>query len=828
MNIRRSIAVSPFLPFFLPALLAAGCAAEAQPTLSPDDALDGEGIGVSEAPLVRSDAPIRGPNVEAPMPALRDVPFGMRVNDPRDRTGRDAAHEARYSNGRDLAAVPVTLDDAWLARLAGDSTTSAAGFSGTPTSMMNRAVTAARSEIMGGYSAIDTLLEGLSRVTSGIGVEASYEPFAERSYAFTPARARWLKSEWVAPESCTSSLFCSDTRHTYADPAHLDEFRQRGARLYCASTEVFRRARTTGHRGLMGRKAAGTMRVFGRAVDFMRFEPTAVLGSPDKFASSVGDGAQAFSIPMQVGTRLTPVSLLGSLPEIRVPVTMITGDSEVENASDPGRITTISFQRVGTTWLPVTRSFDGHRKEWQTVTHGDAYLTAGRAIRIKSPDIPLFQVGPVGVSLGVGGSLEIGRSQVPRGKLVRGGPVGWPFAREGTWTAPNGTAFARHYHEGSWSLSRFAHGTTPVVARTLEPLPAGASFSLTPDNPFLARAFMDDDKALEIVTRAALDAALKAGAGFNFANVVRFELSVDGGVSGEAEQIHVIREQEEIGTRVLPGVEFEARSPVAQTSLSVTPATKSTLYATFGVNLYFGVRMPWGWINLGGRIVDVREPVAGDRVPQVWPERNRLRIGTSSDYPSLDPSVNVMKKPDVTSHLPLAGEFASFTRDVDTCMAAPAETGDFPPACGSTPGTMTPGDAPPRAEVCAYYPTHWNGEFGPARTPAQVACLANLQSFLRGGVSRRQSFEADYTFGTTTRRSTETVDARVLDSGDPATLRAYADIANACGAAFGSEADVRQVLYAAPCSSDATLLRDLVTWTPDDPSTPPSAPGACR
>jgi hypothetical protein len=719
------------------------------------------------------------------------------------------------------------LNDAWLSRLSGDAQSSAPGFSGTPDSMMNRAVQATRTEIQSGYETIDTLLEGLSRVTGALGIDAEYEPFREASYAFTPARARFLKSEWVAPASC-SGLFCTDTQHVYPDPAHFDEFRQRGARLYCAASEAFRNAELLGYRGLMGQKAAARLNVLGETVEFMRFEPSAVLGSPDKFASGVGDGAQAFAIPLQVGTRLTPISVLGSLPEIRVPVTMVTGDSEVQNASDPDRITTLTFQRVGTQWFPATRTVDGHRKEWHTITHGDAFVTAGRSVRMKSPDIPLFTVGPVGVSLSFGGVLEIGKSRVPQGKLVRGAPVGWPVARSGGYTAPLTGVYGGFYHDGSWALSRFGHGTTNVTARTFDTFPVTGALSLTPDNPFLARAFMDDDKALEIEMRAAIDAALKAGAGFNFANLVRFELSVDGGISGEAQQLHVIREHEDIGLRPMPEDEFRRRVPYAQSSFVVTPATKSTLYATFGVNLYFGIRMPWGWMDLGGRIVDVREPIAGDRVAQPWPERNRLRIGTSSEYRGFDPSRNGMKKPDVMSHLPRGAEFVSFRDDVDTCMAAPAPAGDPPPACGARPGASSARGNGPQANVCAYYPVSWNGEFGPARTPAQESCLASLQTFLRGGVSRRQSWEADYTFGSTTRRSTEIVDARVLNHANAEEMRAFADIANACGRAFGTEAATRQVLYAAPCSSNATLLRDLVTWTPDDPTTPPSEPGACR
>jgi hypothetical protein len=69
--------------------------------------------------------------------------------------------------------------------------------------------------------------------------------------------------------------------------------------------------------------------ILGQQIDFMVIEPS-VGAQPSSQVLAPGDGAQAFTIPLLLGTRITPIrGLLPPLDEARVPVTFTTADTEV-------------------------------------------------------------------------------------------------------------------------------------------------------------------------------------------------------------------------------------------------------------------------------------------------------------------------------------------------------------------------------------------------------------------------------------------------------------------------------------------------------------------
>src|SRR5260370_921322 len=126
------------------------------------------------------------------------------------------------------------------------------------------------------------------------------------------------------------------------------------------------------------------------------------IGSPN-------DGAEAFMIPFLLGTRITPLSLLHPLPEIRVPVAMVTGESEV-------------LTPTGTPFNETT---------YQTVTHGDAILSS-EVTGSAGMEKLLATVGPVqifahfGLTFGVGQLFSDESVTYPPPPAIAPNPPGMP------------------------------------------------------------------------------------------------------------------------------------------------------------------------------------------------------------------------------------------------------------------------------------------------------------------------------------------------------------------------------------------------------------------
>jgi hypothetical protein len=150
-------------------------------------------------------------------------------------------------------------------------------------------------------------------------------------FGYRPLRARWLGSQWGRPGPL---LFQPEKHYAYADSPPFRDVRMRGARLYCAARRA--QLEQAGLPASLGERVGFSVSLVGHTIDFLVIEPTLALDGPERFTGAAGDLSRAFTVPFLLGTRVTPIRGLG-LPgfgEIRVPLELVTGDSETVTAAE--------------------------------------------------------------------------------------------------------------------------------------------------------------------------------------------------------------------------------------------------------------------------------------------------------------------------------------------------------------------------------------------------------------------------------------------------------------------------------------------------------------
>ncbi len=668
----------------------------------------------------------------------------------------------------------------------------------------------------------------------------------QRFQGYQPVRGRWLRSQWghVGP-----AWYGPEKKYSYADYRGFNELRLQGARLYCAArTAQFAQ---NGQPLSLGERVGFSVKLLGHTIDFLVIEPTVSLDGPKKFfagagaGDAAGNGAQAFTIPFLFGNRVTPVRGLG-LPgfgEARVPVDLVTGDSEVRTASDRRPVWVgwnLGGGGVVSPGLQLMQS-----REYHSVGHADAVMSSGFWLDPSTgednrfgvdADFTLFYAGPLRVSALFGLRYEVGRPEVGNSRVLASPLPGWPSETRTGLLFKNPITGIRH-HDGAWALG-WRRGS-PWLEWQVQPEGKTDPFWTWPILPGLLphdiKALTDDDHLVESRTSLELTLGLKGSIGIP---VKFFTLTpeVTGKIKGTVSQSHVLRDALAAEQRTSPLL----NRMIPVTAVTVRPRQSADIvFDGLSAGLTFYMDLGWlGEIDFYKQFFKVPGATIAkyDSDSALTPddERWQMRIGTGASLGQ------AMTKPAVWSHLPNGAEYNTFDQDVAACLVDPAEPPPPPPPC--EPGVDAGG--PPRVDMCLYGPTLLFQEgFIDAMVPANVctnlqpwlaslmltadqkACLANYFGLLCQPVSKTQTWE-----GVTVVSRVWNLDETMNDD--------LVKISQQCAAAFvGVDADAadpavkakaRQMLdgliSVGMCRSNAELIPDAaILQVVGDPTKAPKA-----
>ncbi|PKN48365.1 MAG: hypothetical protein CVU63_05285 [Deltaproteobacteria bacterium HGW-Deltaproteobacteria-20] len=738
-----------------------------------------------------------------------------------------ASVNAYYTDGTDMASAPVSSESSWKSSNAGNTTCGmhAPSYSGKITEALNAAkshMVVDTSEVTDSFDTLGNFLEKL-----GVKLNTNSSVGATEFQGYAPERSRWLRYQYVR----TSGVLPRDEKNTYPEPQELKDLRLQGGRLYCAFKEAQRRQNGVTHS--MGELPAISVNILGKKVDFLVVNPTVALGSPAKFAVSTSDGAEAFTVPMAFGTTITPVKGIGipGLRELRAPLAMVSGDSEVSQKASYGQIIS-TYAPTNGLFKPVYTSV--HKKEHQTVVHSDAIFTKGYTAHADT-SFTLMYIGPVKVSTNFALDINAGDAQAWNDRVL---DDAFPYAAfpDVTRTGWNGTMGAAAFHDGLWSAYLQRTGTGyDVLGFLIEPEGLTDAFFRMPISEIGAmrtRAMQDDDRHVATSTSLGLTMGLSASLGKSF-GPVDVSLTASGKVTGSVTQVHDLRD----------GLYGQTPHPsknrvLAANGVTVRPRTLANATLNpLDVKLHFKLSLLFDTIEWTATLLNVKGTNLADYDSdenKAWGERASLRVGVGSE------AGDSMKKPSVLSHLPGGGTYSSFPATVDQCLAEAASTAPMPPPCEAAPAS----GAPPQAELCAYAvvkapsglyvpppPTNVCGNVAVhAKTlalgPALETCTKNVLQYLCGPVSREQTVAASSTAVAHVASS----DAALTELGN--LLRTCGNTAQSNGYSSDAiESWFQGLVQFSPCDSTARLLGPDEVFAPSgDPglAPAPSAPGTCQ
>lgn len=797
--------------------LLAGSTAACQPTLETETARQA---------LVVAAAPYRN---DSPWSIVPDL--GVRGGTPSAAdTATDAwsIHDATFSNGRDSNAPGAASATAWYPLAAGVDW---AAFESSPafTTDLTAAVTAAGPNL-GHLTDLTGLVDALNSFplpvhTTPVSVDDGFHGWA-------PVQARWLRSQYAVTSS-TGAM----TRQTYADPALGGEIRERGARLYCAARHAQFEQAARPSSLTMGRQVALALSVLGHEIDIGVIEPTFTVDGPQRFTGGdTADGAQAFEVPMLLGTAITPIDGIG-LPgfgELRHPMVLVSGDTEVASAVAPVSLhtgdhtfcTPFGGCRTAPTFSTVSP------RDYLTVTHGDAALGRSAQLTVVVPDTPIFTLGVFTLLLHGSGTLTIGGggAAAPIGdRLLAGVPAGWPAPpRTGGLSISPWSPLYR-YDEEPWSpLFDVDAPLTGTPSFALPVAGGGATFGAS--DPIVMRALADDDHHVATRTSIELGVGGTASVGFRL-GIATFE------IAGTGDLRVGFGQQTDVADRVLDLIGNGSGYPI--TALTVTPSTDANVGASFTVTLH--IQIPLVFDSIDETVTIVSTSITNGWGGTPWPQTNRALIATGSQYG--DPTY----QPWAVSHLPSSSTpptspsyptFNSFDQDVRACLADTTSYPPVPPACPPAAN-----GSPPHGNLCVFSgsrivdtfigngtPAAWAGACAdvashvtailPGGTAAQQACYTAVLTELCKPASREQDWHAQHGV------------ARIIDMVNPnIDLGALTD---QCARAFAPALATRvfnQIFEFGACDDAARMLEpgDVVTTPPTLPGTPsPITPGSCH
>jgi hypothetical protein len=693
-----------------------------------------------------------------------------------------------------------------------------------------------QSEFKTAGGSIDDVLETFAGAL-GPAVTLTIDPPTASFLGYRPLRARWLRSQWRGSELIP---FLPEAHYVYPDYSAFQDIRQRGARLYCAARRGQRLQDEALSQGFsatsLGRRSAFSFNLLGQTIDLLSLTSTVVFNGPQRCTGGAADapecggasglapsdGAQAFEIPLLLGHRLTPISLLPGLPEVQVPLALVSGDTEVQTATDKRSVFT-GYGFSCPTCIPEPKHEILHSKEYRTVTHADAILSARRGYHL-SGTFPFFFLGPVVVSFGLNFDYTFGDLANPQDRVIQteGTLAAWPQPTRKSWLFGNPALAGWRYHEGPWRLQPSRFAGLPIQTWAVLPHGATNTFWREPLLPILRphdiRAVTDDDHSLRSRTHVQLGGKISGELG---ADIGPFEtsLTVSGGLTATLDHDHVVRDG--VMAQALPNLGALSLPMRPITALSVRTRAESSLdFTGLSARLHFKLSLAFFDIEFDEELFNipgfpVGSPVnTDDMLHPTNPNDDALalRLGTGSR------DGNPMLKPVVASHLPQAPDFVTFEEDVPTCLADPTPNPTPPDPC---PGEKTQGQ-PPQAHVSLYGPSALvrpiNLKIPPGvctNIPAflnaigllgdQRACIGRYLDFLCTPTSLTQPFEG------------EVVVSRLWDF-DQAMKDDLKEIIDLCVPAFisptspGAEAQaevlLKGLLSAAVCTADATNLTD--------------------
>lgn len=434
--------------------------------------------------------PYEGPAKSGSLPLL-DVD-GVLFDAPPSAVGATSVHGGRFTLFSDTTAPPG-LDAVCPDLLPKPFDTEAAPALALHWNEALAEADASVSKLDGGsvqdfFDAFETAIEYL-----GGDVDVKTGPTTQRCVSWQPVQGRFLRSQWM-----TSGLQVpwkpSKFYAYHQQPTPFRELRERGARLYCAARTAQFAQGDAPHS--MGERVGFSVNVLGATVDFLVVEPTMVLDGPERFTGDGAEnGAQAFGVPMLLGTRITPIRGL-PLPgfrEVRVPVSLVTGDTEVRNASESGPVFMGSdFQCSWKSTPPyvvcafIPRFETKYREDHLTITHLDALRTAQKYSTITG-ETEVMRIGPVAVELGFGVEYFFGVATPGNDRVLdlaglasgaRRPPLAESCERGSLARRPVGASLLPRRH-GRVFRQLALDGVAgrpdgPVLARVLEALPAAA------------------------------------------------------------------------------------------------------------------------------------------------------------------------------------------------------------------------------------------------------------------------------------------------------------------------------------------------------------------
>jgi hypothetical protein len=760
---------------------------------------DGESNeGVTEEAVLNPTSPFVGPAVNdlAAYPPL--LAHGRVTEGSYAVTSPFVPHEARFTSGEDLAAGPVVdssdpfgTADAWA------DTLGAAGANAHlhPPMLKARVQSALASAKLHMNDLSAEVLEDVAKIFELIPGFTPAEYDSEIAFAaWQPPRARWLDSQWAFLPRTIFSPPAPERHLLYPTPAAFGLVPERGARLYCAARELARQQ----VQGSLGEKVLLPITILGQDIDIGVFEPTAYVDQPKKFIAPGVDGVQAFTVPLQLGLKITPVRpFLPSLPELRTPLVLTTADAELVTDTDRGLVWVDSVCFGSWLCVPVIRP--EYQKRFKTTAHVDSVMTAGRSMKT-SAKIPLFWAGALLVRLNVGFAAAVGMQApalagepvVPRPRVLDDRILAFAIPQPAWPAGIRKTATSAPYLDGFWRLQQnyfnpdpgnqfydVHSGETPV-----------AVVSTAPQSPFRTAVLTDDDHHVAPASELAILAGLEGIIGLN-ASIARIEISASGNVKGTLGMAHDVRDGVSVDNSLL--------SPQPITNLTITPTTYGHVELLFKVNFHLHIDLPiFDDIDVNYDLVNESIPI-GPELNEVWIEEHRVRLGTGSTV-----GADVTQWPAFTSR---TGKtvFDTFREPVNACLADPTDVPNVPPPCKSTPAS----GEPPRAHACMYTPV--SVQIDPClHIPANpvdpaAKCEAAKLTYLCGAVSQQQWFGAEYVLA-------HRLVLPEVDGTYSADLERISEIADACSRSDPTftpadpSAWFKGLFKVASCDAAATLM----------------------
>ncbi|MEY4513573.1 MAG: hypothetical protein RLZZ450_5695 [Pseudomonadota bacterium] len=687
----------------------------------------------------------------------------------------------------DLVDAPKNLDDTWYKETIGDAYTTPKVFD----SQLRSAVAQATSGIKRDSNEVGKTLATVTKFLPNATLEAT----DYRQFGYKAERARWLKQ--VSQGTARGNL--------YDDPGQYGEMRNRGMRLYCAAkTAATHQSDAT---RLMGQTSVVDTKILGARLKLLTIEPTLSLQNPLRIDTDKADGAQAFVLPFTTGVRITPVSFLPSLPELRVPMAMITADGEVVAKE-----------------TPAAPAFS----KWLTMSHVDGFASVAQGLHASTGKFLLFPIGPIQVMGEISVDLRFaactqaksfaeckakGAQQV--GRLIAGvqenntaplEPLPTP-AREGGWTTPNYSGQGA-YTDAPWNVNTGIWFSGP----------SGNAIATRLPDPLAMRMLQNNDKSLEVQSDATINFGLSAGGEYKVKDWLVIGAAIGGNLGAGATLVHRFREQQEmvqLEEKLDESVhEHLVPNPAMVTTLTVTPMTQGhfDFGTTAGLNIELKKIPIIGTLKLKVPVWDFQKSVPlGGR--KAWPEANRLRM----DNAISDAKVAHFG---TTSHWPGGAAFPTYEA-WDACQPADTRSTTPPAACvGREPAadTFAKNVSVP---LCFYTPS-WQFPPDYEKGP-ELDCLNALKPLLSKGVVKHQTYHG------------REVDAHLIDSANfEAEFTAIKQATDVCVQAFGNAgrtAEGVDRIQIGVCDQTATLT-DTVFSAELDETTPglggTSAAGPCH